>query len=89
MASVFCRGSSIVPRAFNAPGCVKELTPSEPMARSGCLFISFFVIELASGIVQEIEIEGFEGDGKDIRVRLTESRDGRILHQESTKTEAR
>ena len=42
-------------------------------------------VELENGTVQDIEIAGFEGDGSNLRVQLTESRDGRISHQESTK----
>ena len=43
-------------------------------------------VELKNGTVQDIEINGFEGDGSNIVVKLTESWDGRILHRESTKT---
>ena len=41
-------------------------------------------VELADGRVQEIEIKNFEGDGRNIQVNLTETRDGNILRQEST-----
>ena len=41
-------------------------------------------VELADGRVQEIEIKNIEGDGKNIQVNLTETRDGKILRQEST-----
>ncbi len=41
-------------------------------------------VELENGRVQEIEIAGFEGSGETVDVRLTESRDGRVIHEEST-----
>jgi hypothetical protein len=41
-------------------------------------------VELADGRVQDIQIENFTGDGKDIQITLTESRDGKILRREST-----
>jgi hypothetical protein len=45
-------------------------------------------VELADGRVQEIEFQNFEGDGKDIRVSLTESRDGHPIRTETAVTEA-
>lgn len=41
-------------------------------------------VELADGRVQEIEIQDFAGDGKHIVVQLTETKDGKVLRQEST-----
>jgi len=41
-------------------------------------------VELTDGRVQEIELRNFEGDGRDIEVILTESRDGRVLRTETT-----
>lgn len=41
-------------------------------------------VELIDGRVQEIELRRFEGDGRDIEVVLTESRDGVVLRTETT-----
>jgi len=41
-------------------------------------------VELNDGRVQEIEIQNFEGDGKDIIVKATEAKDGKILREETT-----
>jgi hypothetical protein len=41
-------------------------------------------VELTDGRVQEIQLQNFTGDGKDIIAQMTESKDGKILRQEST-----
>ena len=41
-------------------------------------------VELNDGRVQEIEIQNFDGDGKNIILQLTETKDGEILRREST-----
>ena len=41
-------------------------------------------VELNDGRVQEIEIQNFDGDGKNIVLQLTETKDGEILRREST-----
>ncbi|HEY1661671.1 MAG TPA: hypothetical protein VGI03_04570 [Verrucomicrobiae bacterium] len=41
-------------------------------------------IELADGRIQEITIQNLDGDGKDIVVQMTETKDGQIIRQEST-----
>ncbi len=41
-------------------------------------------IELADGRVQEITIQNLDGGGKNIVVRITETKDGKIIRQEST-----
>jgi hypothetical protein len=41
-------------------------------------------VELTDGRVQEIEIQNFEGDGRDIVLKLTETKNGNVLRQEST-----
>jgi len=46
-------------------------------------------VELADGRVQEIEIQNFSGNGKDIVVQLLETKDGKTLRQESTATDAK
>ena len=40
-------------------------------------------VELNDGRVQEIEIQNFDGDGKNIVLQLTETKDGEILRRES------
>jgi hypothetical protein len=42
-------------------------------------------VELVDGRVQEIQFQNFTGDGKDIVVQMTESRDGKVLRTETTK----
>lgn len=46
-----------------------------------------FCVELADGRTQEIEIQNFYGDSTNIVVTATETKDGRILRQESTEPE--
>ena len=41
-------------------------------------------VELTDGRVQEIEIQNFTGDGKNIVIQMTESKDGKILRTETT-----
>jgi len=41
-------------------------------------------VELTDGRVQEIKLRNFDGDGKNIAVDLTESRDGKVIRTEST-----
>ena len=42
-------------------------------------------VELVDGRVQEIQFQNFIGDGKDIVVQMTESRDGKMIRTETTK----
>jgi hypothetical protein len=42
-------------------------------------------VELADGRVQEIQFQNFTGDGKDIVVQMTESRDGKTIRTETTR----
>jgi len=42
-------------------------------------------VELIDGRVQEIQFENFTGDGTNIVVRLTESRDGKLIRTETAK----
>ncbi len=44
-------------------------------------------VELKDGRIQEIEIQNFDGDGKNIVVKATETKDGQVLRQESTESE--
>jgi len=41
-------------------------------------------VELTDGRVQEITLKNFDGSGKDITAELVESKDGKVLRQEST-----
>ena len=41
-------------------------------------------VELTDGRVQEITLKNFDGDGKDIVAELTETKDGKIVRQESS-----
>ena len=41
-------------------------------------------VELNDGRVQEIAIQNFDGDGKNLVVQLTETQNGKVLRQEST-----
>jgi hypothetical protein len=41
-------------------------------------------VELADGRMQEITLKNFDGSGRDIVAELSESRDGKIVRQEST-----
>jgi len=41
-------------------------------------------VELTDGRVQDIKLRNFDGDGKNIAVDLTESRDGKVIRTEST-----
>ncbi|HEY5346449.1 MAG TPA: hypothetical protein VIK62_08910, partial [Verrucomicrobiae bacterium] len=41
-------------------------------------------VELTDGRVQEIQFQNFTGDGKNILVQMTESKDGQVLRSEST-----
>ena len=41
-------------------------------------------VELTDGRVQEIEFQNFDGDGKNIVMKMTETKDGKVLRQEST-----
>jgi hypothetical protein len=41
-------------------------------------------VELADGRVEEIQLQNFTGDGKNISALIVESKDGKILRQEST-----
>jgi hypothetical protein len=41
-------------------------------------------VELVDGRIQEIVLSNFTGNGNDITVRMTETKDGRLLRQEST-----
>jgi hypothetical protein len=41
-------------------------------------------VELADGRVQEIQITNFEGNGRNLGVNLTESRDGKVIRSETT-----
>ena len=41
-------------------------------------------VELADGRVQEIQLHNFTGDGKTISAQIVESKDGKVLRQEST-----
>ena len=41
-------------------------------------------VELADGRVQEIHLRNFDGDEKNIVMQMTESKDGKILREEST-----
>ena len=67
------------------------LTVIEPFERDSvvrsvtALSADHLRVELDNGTVQDIEVHGFEEDRSNLHVQLTESRDGRILHQESTK----
>jgi hypothetical protein len=45
------------------------------------------VVTLADGRTQRIELSNFDGDGKHIGVRLVESRDGKVVREESTGAE--
>jgi hypothetical protein len=42
--------------------------------------------ELNDGCVQEIDFQNFNGDGKEIVVKMTETKDGKVLRGESTAT---
>lgn len=42
-------------------------------------------VELNDGRTQEIELQNFDGSGTNIVVRLTETRDGQVLRQESSR----
>jgi hypothetical protein len=52
--------------------------------QTGALSADKLRVELTDGRVQEIQIENFTGDGNDVIVQMTESKDGKILRQEST-----
>jgi hypothetical protein len=41
-------------------------------------------VELVDGRVQEIEIQNFDGDEKNITAQLTETKDGKVLRRETT-----
>jgi hypothetical protein len=43
-------------------------------------------VELTDGRVQEIDFQNFNGDGKEIVVKMTETKDGKVLRGESTAT---
>jgi hypothetical protein len=43
-------------------------------------------VELNDGCVQEIDFQNFNGDGKEIVVKMTETKDGKVLRGESTAT---
>ena len=43
-------------------------------------------VELADGRVQELKIANFEGDGKDIAVQITETKDGKTVRAETAGT---
>lgn len=45
-------------------------------------------VELQDGRVQEIDIKNFDGNGTNIIVTATETKDGQVLRQESTQPEA-
>ena len=45
-------------------------------------------VELQDGRVQEIDIQNFDGNGTNIVVAATETKDGQVLRQESTQPEA-
>ncbi len=64
---------------------VIEPYEDKPMVKSaGAADADSLRVELADGRVQEIKVENFTGNGKNILVQLTESRDGKVLRQEST-----
>jgi len=46
-------------------------------------------VELTDGRVQEIEFRNFQGDGKDIRISMTESKDGHSIRTEIAETAAK
>ena len=41
-------------------------------------------VELNDGRVQDITISGFDGDGKNLQVAISESKDGKVLRTETT-----
>jgi hypothetical protein len=45
-------------------------------------------VELTDGRVQEIEFQNFDGDGKDIRISMTESKNGLPIRTETAVTKA-
>jgi hypothetical protein len=64
---------------------VIEPYENQPVVKSAeALSADKLRVQLNDGRVQEIEIQNFIGDGKDIIVQMTESKDGKILRQEST-----
>ncbi|HTL72965.1 MAG TPA: hypothetical protein VL863_06640 [bacterium] len=64
---------------------VIEPYEAKPMVRSAVATSADSVrVELADGRMQEITLKNFEGSGKDIAAEITESKDGKILRQEST-----
>ena len=64
---------------------VIEPYEDQPMVKSAvALSADKLRVELNDGRVQEIELQNFDGDGKNIVVQLTETKDGQTLRQEST-----
>jgi hypothetical protein len=46
-------------------------------------------VELTDGRVQEIAISGMEGNGRDVAVKITETKDGAVIREEDTAASAR
>ena len=65
---------------------VIEPYENEPVVKSAvALSADKLRVELNDGRVQEIQFQNFTGDGKDIVVQMTESRDGKMIRTETTK----
>jgi xanthine/CO dehydrogenase XdhC/CoxF family maturation factor len=68
---------------------VIEPYEDEPVVKSAeALSADKIRVELADGRVQEIEFQNFDGDGKDIRISMTESKDGHPIRTETAVTKA-
>jgi len=64
---------------------VIEPYEDEPVIKSAvALGADKLRVELMDGREQEIEIQNFTGDGRNIRFNLTESKDGKTLRTETT-----
>jgi hypothetical protein len=68
---------------------VIEPYEDEPVVKSAeALSADKIRVELADGRVQKIEFQNFDGDGKDIRISMSESKDGHPIWTETTVTKA-
>jgi len=66
---------------------VIEPYESEPIVKSAVATSADKLrVELTDGRVQEIDFQNFNGDGKEIVVKMTETKDGKVLRGESTAT---
>ena len=64
---------------------VIEPYEDQPVVKSAeALSVDKLRVELTDGRVQEIELQHFTGDGGDIAVKMTETKDGQAVRQEST-----